>query len=111
LGVLAGRWYQRSLIRSRAAPDRAAINSASFAAAANLLVVVTAVIVLSIVQDTLFGGIPALFKLWLVVPLIAVAAGLYLLYRSVLVWRHGLLAGTWARVRLTVVTLCALFMC
>ena len=111
LAVVAGRWYQRSLVRSRTAPDSAAINSAFFASAANLLVVITGVIVISIVQDALFGGIPGLFKAWLVVPLIAAVLGLYLLYRTVLVWRDGLLAGTWARVRFTIVTLCALFMC
>ena len=111
LGVAAGRWYRRSLIRSQPSADRAAINAAFVAAAANLLVVISAVIVLAIVQDALFGGIPLLFKLWLVVPIVATVAGLYLLFRTVLVWRDGLLSGTWARVRFSVVTLLALFMC
>jgi hypothetical protein len=111
LGVVAGRWYRRSLIRSQPSADRAAINAAFLAAAANLLVVVTAVIVLAIVQDALFGGIPLLFKAWLLVPILATVAGLYLLFRTVLVWRNGLLSGTWARLRFSVVTLSALFMC
>jgi CubicO group peptidase (beta-lactamase class C family) len=111
LGVAAGRWYRRSLIRSQPPADRAAINSAFFAAAANLLVVISGFIVLTIVQDALFGGIPLLFKIWLLVPIIATVAGFYLLFRTVLVWRDGLLSGTWARVRYSVVTLLALFMC
>jgi len=111
VAVVAGRWYQRAQIRSRAPADRAAINTAFLAAAANLLVVITGFIVLTIVQDVLFGGIPTLFKIWLAVPIVATVAGLYMLFRTVFVWRHGLLSGTWARLRFTVVALCALFMC
>jgi len=63
------------------------------------------------VGDKLFGGIPLMFKLWLVLPIIAFLAGLYLLYRCVLVWRQGLLASKWARLRYTLVALSAGFMC
>jgi hypothetical protein len=111
VAVVAGRWYQRAAIRTKAAADRVALNSAFLAAAANLVVVITAVIVLAIVQDVLFTEIPTLFKIWLVVPIVATVAGLYLLFRSVLVWRYGVLSGNWARMRFTVVTVCALFMC
>ena len=107
--VLAGRWYQRAAVRAHTPADRAAINAASLAAAANLLVVITATVVLMIVKDSLFTGIPLLFKVWLVVPIIAVIAAAYLLYRAILVWRQRLLAGTWARVRITLVAACALF--
>ena len=111
LAVVAGRWYQRAAIRGRPPEDRTAINAASLAAGANLLVVITAAVVLTIVKDKLFTGIPVLFKLWLIVPIIAFIAGAYLLYRTVLVWRRRLLGGTWARVRFTVVAACALFAC
>jgi CubicO group peptidase (beta-lactamase class C family) len=111
VAVVAGRWYRRSLIRSQPPDERAAVNTAFLAAGANLLVVITAVIVLTIVKDTLFTGIPLLFKIWLVVPILATVAGLYLLFRTALVWRHGILSGNWARLRYTVVTACALFMC
>src|SRR5690606_5283157 len=57
LGVAAGRFYRRSLIRSQPAADRSAVNAAFLAAGANLLAVITAAIVLAIVQDALFGGI------------------------------------------------------
>jgi hypothetical protein len=110
VAVAAGRWYRRAAIRLLPAADRTAINAGFYAAAANLLVVISGVVVLSIVRDTLFTGIPPLFKAWLVAPIIAAAAGLYLLVRTVLVWRNGLLAGNWARARLTIVTACALFM-
>jgi CubicO group peptidase (beta-lactamase class C family) len=110
VAVVAGRWYRRAVIRSQPPADRTAANTAFFAAVANLLVVITGVIVLTIVSDALFTGIPTLFKVWLLVPLIATAVGVYLLVRTVLVWRNGVLSGTWARLRFTVVTLCALFM-
>jgi CubicO group peptidase (beta-lactamase class C family) len=110
VAVAAGRWYRRAAIRLLPAADRTAINAGFYAAAANLLVVISGVVVLSIVRDTLFTGIPPLFKAWLVAPIIAAAAGLYLLVRTVLVWRNGLLTGNWARARLTIVTACALFM-
>ena len=58
----------------------------------------------------LFSGIPLLFKLWLITPIIALIAGVYLLYQTAVVWQQGALGGTWPRMRLTVVTLCAFFM-
>ena len=109
--VVARRWYQRAAIRVLAPADKSAVNAGFYAAAANLLVAVSAAIVLSIVKDSLFGGIPLLFKIWLVLPIVASVAGLYLLYCTILAWREGLLAGNWARLRYTFVTLCALFMC
>lgn len=109
--VLARRWFQRAEIRARNAADRSAIAAAVYAAAANLLVVACGVVVLSMVMDSLFGGIPLVFKLWLVLPIVATLAGLYLLYRTIGVWRMSLLNGVWSRVRYSVVTLSALFMC
>jgi CubicO group peptidase (beta-lactamase class C family) len=109
--VLARRWYQRADIRARSPADRAAIGAAVYAASANLLVVASGAVVLSVVMESLFGGIPLLFKVWLVLPIVATLAGLYLLYRTVAVWRLGLLSGVWSRVRYSVVTLGALFMC
>ncbi len=111
LAVVLRRWYQRASWRLQPRPERAASNAAFWAAAANLLVVIAGVIVISIVQDELFGGIPLLFKLWLILPVVATVAGLYLLYHGVLAWKRGLFASIWARLRYTVVALCALFMC
>ncbi len=111
LGVLLRRFFQRRELKALPAADRSAIGAATLASAANVLVLVVGVIVISAVSDQLFGGIPFLFKLWLVFPIIAFLAGLYLLYRCIGVWRQGLLAGKWARVRYTIVALSAVFMC
>jgi CubicO group peptidase (beta-lactamase class C family) len=111
LGVLLRRFFQRRELKALPAADRSALGAATLASAANVLVLVVGAIVITAVSDQLFGGIPFLFKLWLVLPIIAFLAGLYLLYRCVGVWRQGLLAGLWARVRYTVVALSAVFMC
>ncbi len=109
--VLLRRFYQRSAIRSFSATDRSAVSAAVYASGANLLVLVVGAIVLASVGDRLFIEIPLVFKLWLVLPIIATLAGLYLLYRTIGVWTRGLLAGFWARFRFSIITLCALFMC
>jgi hypothetical protein len=109
--VVMRRFYQRKEIKALAGADRNAVNAAVYASSAHLLAIVIGAVVLTIVQDQLFSGIPLAFKLWLLLPIVATLAGLYLLYRTVMVWKQGLLAGVWARLRYTVVTLCVLFMC
>lgn len=111
LGVLLRRFFQRKAFRTFTSADQSALQASSYASAANILVVVVGGIVISTVIDSLYSGIPLLFKLWLILPIIAFLAGLYLTFRCVMVWKKGLLAGIWARLRYTVVTLCALFMC
>lgn len=111
LGVLLRRFFQRREFKALPAADRSALDAATWASLANILVLAVGAIVISIVGDKLFGGIPLMFKLWLVLPIIAFLAGLYLLYRCVLVWRQGLLASKWARLRYTLVALSAGFMC
>jgi CubicO group peptidase (beta-lactamase class C family) len=110
LGVLLRRFYQRAAIRALPAPDRSAHNAILYAAATNWLVVIAGGIVVSIVADTIFGGIPLLFKLWLVLPIVATLAGLYAAYWCFRVWTGRHLASGWARVRYTVVAAAALFM-
>jgi CubicO group peptidase (beta-lactamase class C family) len=109
--VLLRRWYQRRDIAAWPAADRTAMGAAVYAATANLLVVIAGAVVISIVGEDLFGGIPLLFKLWLILPIIATVTGLYLLYRTFEVWKQGLLAGAWARARFSVVTVSAVAMC
>jgi len=111
LGVLLRRFYQRAAIRALPVRDRGAIRAAAYASAANWLVLILGVVVVSVVKDQMFTHIPLLFKLWLVLPIVAFVAGIYLLYRFFGVWRQGLLAGAWARVRYSIVTLSAVFMC
>jgi hypothetical protein len=110
LGVLLRRFFQRKQIKSLPAPDRSALRAAVFASGANWLVLVAGVIVITAIQDSMYSEIPLLLKLWLVLPIIAVLAGVFLLLRTFGVWKNGLLGGTWARLRFTVVTLCAMFM-
>ncbi|MDX1381901.1 MAG: serine hydrolase domain-containing protein, partial [Xanthomonadales bacterium] len=111
LGVLLRRFFQRAAIRSMAPADRGALRAAVWAAGANWLTLIAGAIVLTAVQDKIFGQIPLLLKLWLVLPVLATVAGLWLAFRSIGVWTGGRLAGTWARLRYTLVALCALFMC
>jgi CubicO group peptidase (beta-lactamase class C family) len=111
LGVVLRRFYQRRELALLPDADRAALGGALYASIAHLLVVVVGAIVVSIVMERLIAGFPLPFKLWLVLPIIATLASLYLVYRAFLVWRGGLLAGVWARIRFTIVVLCALFMC
>jgi hypothetical protein len=111
LTVLLRRFFQRSLIRTLPVADRQALSAAVYVAASNWLVVVVGAIVIMIVKDQIYSEIPLLLKLWLVLPIVATLAGIFLLFKTFGVWKQGLLAGTWARVRFTIVTLCALFMC
>jgi len=111
LGVVLRRFFQRSAFRTMPAADRSAWAAALYAAAANLLVVIAGAVMLILLGDRLFTGVHLPVKLWLVLPIVAFVAGLYLTFRSVVVWQNGLLAGSWARVRYTVVVLCALYMC
>jgi hypothetical protein len=111
LFVLLRRFFQRAAIRSMPAKDRGAIGASVLTAAANWLVLIVGVIVISVVQDRIYSEIPLLLKAWLVLPVIATLAGLYLAFRTIGVWRGGLLAGTWARLRYSVIALCGLFMC
>jgi CubicO group peptidase (beta-lactamase class C family) len=111
LGVLARRFFQRAAIRALPARDRSAVRASVFAAAANWLALIAGVVVISIVQDRMFSEMPFLLKAWLVLPIVATVAGLFLVFRMIGVWRNGDLAGIWARLRYSVVALCALFMC
>jgi CubicO group peptidase (beta-lactamase class C family) len=111
LGVLLRRFYQRKAVRELPPSDRSAVNAAVYAAAAQFVTLVAGAIVLTIVMDRLFVEIPLLFKLWLVLPIVATLAAVYLVYRNYEVWKRRLLPSFWARARYTVVTLCALFMC
>jgi hypothetical protein len=82
-----------------------------YASIAHLLVAVVGVIVMSIAMDGLLAGLPLSFKLWLVLPILAALVSLYLLFRTVVVWRDGLLASVWWRIRYSIVGICALLMC
>jgi len=111
LGVLLRRFFQRAALRTLPAGDRAALRAAGWTAALNWLVLIVGVVVVIILKDSLYSEISPLLKAWLVLPILATLAGLWLLVRGFGVWARGLLGGTWARLRYSLVVLCGLFMC
>lgn len=108
--VLLRRFFQRKTIKTWRPADRSAYGAAVWASATNWLVIISGVVVMTIVQDSMFNEIPTLLKVWLVMPIIAVITCVWLLLKLVVVWKDGLLAGLWARLRYTVIALCGLFM-
>lgn len=106
--VLLRRVYQRREIRGWPAPERTALRAAVLASATHLLALTLGVLVMAVVADSLFTGVPMLLTLWLWLPIVATLASAYLLYRTVTVWRHGLFASVWARLRFTAVLVAAL---
>ncbi len=111
LVVLLRRFFQRSMFSSMQGADQSALQASFYTAAANWLVIITALVVLALVGDRLGMEIPLLLKLWLVLPIVAGISGLLLMYRCAGVWKNALLGGLWARLRYTLVTLAGLFMC
>ena len=111
LFVLLRRFFQRAAIRALPAADRSAVRASVVAAAANWLALIAGVVVITMIQDRMYSEIPFLLKAWLVLPVLATIAGLFLVFRMIGVWRSGGLGGIWARLRYSVVALCALFMC
>lgn len=109
LGFVLRRFFQRREIATFEPPDRSAIQAAFYASAAHLAVAAVGAVVLSIVMDDLFGGLTTMFKAWLILPIIATLATLYFAWKTIMVWREGLLASVWARVRYSIVALSALF--
>jgi hypothetical protein len=108
--VVLRRFYQRREIAVLSDDDRSAVKASFYTSLVHLLVVVLGAIVISVVMDNLIDGFPLLFKVWLVLPILATIASFYLLYRTFDVWKDSLLAGVWARIRYSVITLAALFM-
>jgi CubicO group peptidase (beta-lactamase class C family) len=108
--VALRRFYQRREFAALPDAERSALQASFYTSLAHLLVVVSGAIVISVSIKNLVDGLPLLFKVWLVLPILATIASFYLLFRSYGVWKDGLLTGIWARIRYTVVTLAALFM-
>lgn len=107
LAVILRYLYQRDRVRTA---DKSAVRTAVIAAASHLWVLIFGAIVMVAVGDQLMARIPLLFKFWLIFPIIATLASIYLLYQTVLVWKNGLLSGSFIRIRYSIVSLCALFM-
>lgn len=111
IGVVLRRFFQRREIAAFDATDRSAIRVTFYAAVAHLAVFIVGAVVLTAVSDDLFSsGLPIVFKAWLVLPIIATLATVWLVYTTVVAWSGSALAGLWARLRYTVVALAALFL-
>ena len=98
-------------LKMRLTSDRTAVDAATYAAVANLLVLGLGYLVLNAVSDSLRNEIPVLFILSLILPIIATVTGLYLCYRTVFIWKENKLGGVLARTGYSVVALAAAFMC
>jgi len=110
LAVFLRYLYQRGSYKSLQGGDKSAARAAVLASVSHLWVIVFGAITIITVGDQLMARIPTLFTVWLVFPIIATLASLYLLYQTALVWKNGLLSGVFMRLRYTVVCFCALFM-
>ncbi len=103
--------YQWSAWRNLEGAEKRAFRASILAAGSNLLSIVVFAVVMTAVGDSLISGIPLALKLWLLLPMLATLAGLYHLYNAIEVWKNKMCSGVWARIRYSIVTLCALFMC
>jgi len=111
IGVFLKRLYQRTAYHLLQGAEKTAARASFLVASSNLMVLVIGALVIMSAGSGLFIEIPLSFKIWLVFPILAVLAGLYQAYNTLLVWRDGLCGSLWARVRYTILAFCALFMC
>lgn len=102
--------YQRDRYNAASGAERTAMRAAVVAAVSNLCAVIVLAWALSITAQTLLSSIPTALKVALVLPIVATAAGTYLLYQLVVVWRRRLLDGWAARIRYGAVAVCAAVM-
>ncbi len=111
VGVVLRRLYQGERFAMLSIADKRVANASFITAIANLSVLFVGAFVLISAGDDLYLEILLSFKFWLVLPIIATVLGMYHAYNSFLVWRNELCGSVWARVRYSIVSFCALFMC
>ena len=110
LFVVLRRLYQREQFKAMKVRDRTATRAAVYTAVDHLVAIAALGIALVVSGDKLGGEITLALKIALLFPVIACVVSLWLFYQFIQVWKDGLLASVWARLRYTVVTLAALFM-
>ncbi|MBL4838098.1 MAG: beta-lactamase family protein [Kordiimonadaceae bacterium] len=111
VGVLLGRFFQRQAYKARTGAEKTVARASVIIASANVLTVIFGIIMVTAVGSQLGASIPTAFTLWLWLPIITTVLGFYHVYNAVIVWKDGLLAGRWARVRYSLIAAAALFMC
>ncbi len=110
VGVLLRLAYQWSEFRALRGMEKKAFVASISVAVTNFLFVIFASIGVSGGMIALMYELPITLKFALIFPMLATLAALYHVYCSVQVWRQGVLVNSWARVRYSLVSLCALFM-
>jgi hypothetical protein len=110
VGVILKLLFQWRAHRELQGHTKQVVRSAVITSVTNITFVLTGLVVVTITSPKLMFEIPLVFKLWLWIPIIATLAGIYHAYNAVIVWKEGLLAGKWARVRYSLVAAGALFM-
>lgn len=109
-GVLLRLAYQWSGFRALEGAERQAFFASIYVTVANYLFFICASIGVSNGLIALMYNLPMALKLALIFPMFATLAALYHAYCAVQVWRQSALLSAWARIRYSMVTLCALFM-
>ena len=110
VGVFLRLAYQWSGFRALQGTEKKAFVASISVAVTNSLFFIFASIGVSGGLIALTYDTPTTLKFSLIFPMLATLAALYHVYCSVQVWRQGLLVSSWARVRYSLVSLCALFM-
>ena len=108
LMVALRHFFQRREIQAMPDADRSASRAALWASLAHLVALAFGAYAMSVGLLELMKGIPTVITVWLWFPIIAALLGLYLLYKTVIVWKDGLLVSVFARARFTFVAICAL---
>ena len=109
LGVFLRLGYQWRAFRELAGPEKNAQRVSIAVATTNILFLLVLGITVSGGIQPLMYEIPTIFKIGLVLPLLALIATGYQLYMTVQIWRDGLLAGVGARIRYSIVAAAGLF--
>ena len=110
VGVFLRLAYQWSDFRALQGTEKRAFLASISVAVTNFLFLIFASIGLGGGMIALMSELPATLKFSLIFPMLATLAALYHVYCSLQVWRQNVLASNWARIRYSLVSLCALFM-
>lgn len=109
MAVLLRLAYQWPAFKAAQGTDRKARLASITVAAANILFFIVILVTISGGVQPLMYEIPTVFKIGLILPLVATVAAFYHGYLAIAIWREGLLKSAWARIRYSFVTGLGLF--
>ncbi|NVK57628.1 MAG: serine hydrolase [Alteromonadaceae bacterium] len=95
--------YQFSVYRGLPTTEKNAFRASILVAITHYLFLLTFMLGLSVGTTQLLYELPTLLKIAFIFPVLALLAALWHVYQTIQVWRHSLLASTWARIRYTLV--------